>query len=108
MFCLHTDQYFGKSQEPKEISRISTRGVVHLDNDEEILLLPLDNITETCYLYNIDEEDLDNDETVLPRIQERVRDNKSKERETSYAIWKASDENVFYSIHYTHYIQEDV
>jgi len=107
MFCLHTNPEFGQIQEPKEVSRISTIGVGHLDKDEEILLFPLDNITETCYLYNIDEEDLDNDETVLPRIQERVRDNKSKERETSYAIWKASDENVFYSIHYTHYIQED-
>ena len=58
------------------------------------------------FAYNIDEDDLNNDETVLPRIQERVRDNKSKERETSYAIWKASEDNVFYSIHYTHFIQE--
>ena len=107
MYCLHTDPEFGQIQKPKEISRISTIGVGHLDKDEEVLLFPLDNITETCYLYNIDEEDLDNDETILPRIQERVRDNKSKERETSYAIWKASDENVFYSIHHTHYIQED-
>ena len=107
MFCLHTNPEFGQIQDPKEISRISTIGIGHLDKDEEILLFPLDNITETCYLYNIDEEDLDNDKTVLPRIQERVQDNKLKERETSYAIWKASDENVFYSIHYTHYIQEN-
>ena len=107
MYCLHTKPEFGQIQDPKEISRISTIGVGHLDNDEEILLFLLDNITETCYLYNIDEDDLNNDETILPRIQERVRDNKSKKRETSYAIWKASEENVFYSIHYTHYIQEN-
>ena len=107
MYCLHTKPEFGQIQEPKSISRISTIGVGYLEKEEEILLYPLDNITETCYLYNIDEEDLDNDETLLPRIQDRVRDNKSKERETSYAIWKASEDNVFYSIHYTHYIQED-
>ena len=107
LYCIHTDPEFGQIQEPKEISRISTIGVGHLDKPEEKLLFPLDNITETCYLYNIDEEDLDNDETVLPRIQERVRDNKTKDRETSYAIWKASDENVFYSLHHTHFIQED-
>ena len=107
MYCLHTQPEFGQIQKPKEISRISTIGVGHLDENEEILLYPLDNIRETCYLYNIDEDDLNNDETVLPRIQERVRDNKAGDRETSYAIWKASDENVFYSMHYTHFIQED-
>ena len=107
LYCLHTDPEFGQIQNPRDISRISTIGLGHLDTDEEKLLFPLDNVTETCYLYNIDEEDLNNDETVLPRIQERVRDNKSKDRETSYAIWKASDENLFYSLHYTHFIQED-
>ena len=107
MFCLHTEPEFGQIQDPKEISRISTIGLGHLGDDEEKLLFPLDNITETCYLYNIDEEDLDNDETVLPQIQERIRNNKKKNRETSYAIWKASDGNVFYSIHYTHFLQED-
>lgn len=106
LYCLHTKPEFGQIQKPKEFSRISTIGVGHFEKDEEILLFPLDNITESCYLYNIDEDDLNNDETVLPRIQERVRGNKSKERETSYAIWQASDENVFYSIHYTHFIQE--
>jgi len=104
-FCLHTKPEFGQIQEPKNISRISTIGLGSLEKNEEKLIFPLDNITETCYLYNIDEEDLDNDETVLPKIQDRIRKNKLLERETSYAIWKASDENLYYSMHYTHFIQ---
>jgi len=105
LYCIHTKPEFGQIQKPKEISRISTLGMGSLENNKEILLFPLDNITETCYLYNIDEEDLDNDETILPTIQDKVRENKNRNRDTSYAIWKASDENVYYSMHYTHYLQ---
>lgn len=106
LYCTHTKPEFGRIQEPKEFSRILTIGFGELE-EEEKLLFPLDNITETCYLYNIDEEDLDSDETLMDTIQNKVRENTSLDRETSYAIWKASDDNCYYSIHYTHFIQED-
>jgi len=104
-YCLHVQPEFGHLQEPKVISRISTIGMGSLEKNEEFLLFPLDNITETCYLYNINENDLEDDETILPTIQDNVRENKNKKRDTSYAIWKASDENLYYSMHYTHYLQ---
>ena len=28
------------------------------------------------------------------------------ERQSSFAIWKSSEENHLYSVHYTHFIQE--
>ena len=55
---------------------------------------------------NIDEEDMDNDEGLIPSCQQIVRENKNKGRETSFAIWPSDTENHFYSMHYTHFIQE--
>ena len=105
MYCRHVKPDFGKLHQKKDISRISTIGLGKLE-EEEKLLYPLDNITETCYTINIDEEDLNNDESIIPKCQRIVRDNKEKNRDTSFAIWKSSEDNHFFSIHYTHYIQE--
>ena len=104
MYCRHVKPDFGKLHEKKDISRISTIGIGKFE-EEEKLLYPLDNITETCYIINIEEEDLDNDSEVIPKCQAIVRDNKKKDRDTSYAIWRSSEENHFYSLHHTHFIQ---
>ena len=104
MYCKHTQPDFGKLHEKKIISRISTIGIGKFE-EEEKLLFSLDNITETCYIINIEEEDLDNDPEVIPKCQAIVRDNKKKDRDTSYAIWRSSEENHFYSLHHTHFIQ---
>lgn len=107
MFCMHTSPEFGALQKPKEYSRISTLGYGKVDDNEESFLFPLDNITETCYLFNISEDDLDNDDSLLTKIQAKVRNNRSDDRDASYAIWKSSgDHSDHYSIHYTHYIQQ--
>ena len=105
MYCRHVKPDFGKLHQKKNISRISTIGMGDL-GDEEKLLYSLDNVTETCYNINIDEEDLDNDEDIIPKCQQLVRENKEKNRDTSFAIWKSSNGNHFYSIHSTHFIQE--
>jgi len=104
LYCKHVKPDFGKLHQKKDISRISTIGMGKL-GEEEKLLFSLDNVTETCYNINIDEEDLDNNEDIIPMCQEIVRNNKDKKRDTSYAIWKSSDGNHFYSNHYTHFIQ---
>ena len=105
LYCMHTQPDFGKLHQKKDISRISTIGVGKLSGVEKFLF-SLDNITETCYNINIDEEDLDNNENIIPMCQEIIRENKDKNRDTSYAIWKSSVDNHFYSKHYTHFIQD--
>jgi len=104
-YCSNVEADFGRLHMPKDISRISTLGLAKLQDAEEKKLFPLDNITETCYYMNIEEEDLDNDETVLPTCQQIVRENISKERESSFAIWRSSEHNFYITKHYTHYIQ---
>lgn len=105
MYCRHVEPDFGRLHERKDISSISSIGLGKFP-EEEKLLFSLDNITETCYIINIEEEDLDNDESIIPSCQNIVRENKELARNTSFAIWKSSDENNYFSIHYTHFIQE--
>ena len=105
MYCRHVKPDFGRLHERREISSISTIGLGKFPEEEKLLFL-LDNITETCYIINIEEEDLDNDESIIPNCQNIVRENKALARNTSFAIWKSSDENNYFSIHYTHFIQE--
>ena len=105
LYCQNVKPDFGRLHQKKDISRISTIGMGKLEGEEK-LLFPLDSITESCYNINIDEEDLDNDEGIIPKCQQLVRDNKEKNRDTSFAIWKSSEGNHYYSIHSTHFIQD--
>ena len=106
MYCEHTKPDFGKIHPVREISRISTISFCKFRSTEEKMIFPLDNITETCYYMNIEEEDLDNDDSIIPTCQQIVRENKAKNRNTSFAIWKSSEENHYYAKHFTHFIQE--
>lgn len=106
MYCKHVDPCFGKLHEKRDFTKISTIGFGSIDSDDEKLMFDMKNITESLYYINIDSEDLDNDSTIIPKCQQIVRENKEKERETSFAIWESSEDNHFYSIHSTHFIQE--
>ena len=106
LYCTHTKPDFGRLHIPKNISRISTITIGPFLEDDEKMLFELDNITETCYYINIEEEDLNGDEGTIPRCQQILRNNKSFSRETSYSIWKSSEESHLYAKHYTHFIQE--
>ena len=107
LYCTHVEPDFGRLHEKKQVSRISTIGVGKF-LEEEKLLFSLDNTTETCYLINIEEEDLNNNEGIIPSCQQIIRENTALGRESSFALWKSSEENYLYSIHYTHFIQEQV
>jgi len=105
-YCQNVKPDFGKLHNPKEHSRISTLSIANLQDAKEKMLFPLDNITETCYYMNIEEEDLDNDDTILPTCQQIVRENIAMDRESSFAIWRSSDPNFYIAKHFTHFIQQ--
>jgi len=106
LYCTHTKPDFGRLHTPKNISRISTITIGPFVVNDEKMLFELDNVTETCYYINIEEEDLNSDEGVIPRCQQILRNNKGLSRETSFSIWKSSEESHLYAKHYTHFIQE--
>ena len=106
-YCDNVDPDFDARQDLKEISNISTIGWGPFEENEEKLFFLLDNITETSYIININEEELVNDVSILPNVKSMVKQNKDLNRETSFAIWSTEEsESYFYTKHYTHFIQE--
>jgi hypothetical protein len=105
-YCKHVKPEFGSLHEPKPISRVSTLGRGLFEKSEEKLFFPLDNITETSYIININEDELNNDITILPNVKAMAKESKDLGRETSFAIWSTEEaENYYYTKHYTHFIQ---
>ena len=110
--CIHMNNYsknvqpvFGEHHTPKEISRICTIGIGSLQKNQEKLLFSLDNITETCYIINVNEDELKTNDDLVPMIKDMANINKKLERETSFAVFETSqDTNVFVK-HFTHFIQ---
>ena len=106
-YCNNVKPEFGSIHLPKDFSRITTLGFGRVEKNEEKLFFLLDNVTETSYIININEDDLANDIDLLPNIKAMVGENKKLDRETSFAIWSTTeDTNYFYVKHFTHFIQE--
>ena len=106
-YCENVDPDFDARHDVKEISRISTIGWGPFEENEEKLFFLLDNITETSYIININEEELVNDISVLPNVKAMVKQSKDLNREASFAIWSTEEsESYYYTKHYTHFIQE--
>ena len=106
-YCNNVKPEFSSMHKPKDISRIATLGYGLLEKNEEKTFFPLDNITETSYIININEEELANDISVLPNVKGMAKESKELGRETSFAIWSTEEtESYYYTKHYTHFIQE--
>ena len=113
---IETIEYFKKEEpvlgaiaETKEVSRIKTFSVGTLDNDQEKLLFPLDNITETGYMYSINEDELNQENDLLMSIKDKVAQDKENNLLSSFAIFSSPHEKSFYyAIKSTHFIQEKI
>ena len=106
-YCKNVESEFGTHHKRKEHSRISTIGYGLIEKNDEKLFFLLDNITETRYIININEDELSNDVTILPNVKAMVKENKKLDRESSFAIWSTEEsESYYYAKHYTHFIQE--
>ena len=75
-YCKNVDPKFSSVHTPKDISRITTIGFGEIEKNEEKLFFLLDNITETSYIININEDDLANDTDLLPTIKTKIGRNK--------------------------------
>jgi hypothetical protein len=105
----NTDSLVGEVHEPKDISRIRTVSLGKIDEEKENLFFPLENATEASYYYSISSEDKESEENLLTLVKERVILDKEREIESSFSIWENnSDVSFFYSIKYTHFIQEEM
>ena len=102
----NTKPVFGKMHKTKEIARIRTFGLYDLEKNEEKLFFPLDNCTETGYIYNITEEELQNNQDILPKIKARIKEKVSANVVSSFAIFSTEfEENFCHVVASTHFIQ---
>ena len=96
----------GSLHEPKIISRIYTVSIGDFKQNEENMLFPLDNITETWYIYSISKQNLENNKDLIPLIRSRVLADEEKDISSSFAIYSSQHkQSFFYSVKLTHYIQ---
>ena len=108
--CVHslnvyddTEPIFGGSHEPKEISRIRTFAFREIEKEQKKLFFPLDNVTETCYIYSINETELEKNTNLISEIKGMM----DKDIISSFSIYPTSHEYSYaYGIYYTHFTQE--
>ena len=108
--CVHSlnifensEPIFGQIHEPKEISRIRTFVFSEIKKKEKKSFFPLDNITETCYIYNINETEIKTNSNLISEIKQNL----DKEIISSFSIYQTPyDHSYAYGINYTHIIQE--
>jgi|TARA_R110000824_G_scaffold392500_1_gene590948 hypothetical protein len=108
--CIHSlnvfadsDPIFGGTHEPKEVSRIRTFAFREVEKEQKKLFFPLDNITETCYIYSINETELNRNTNLISEIKGTM----NKDIISSFSIYPSSHEYSYaYGIYYTHFTQE--
>ena len=101
----NTEPLMGNKMEPHNISRIRAFGMVDLKKNEEKLFFPLDNSTETCYIYNINETEMSND-TKIDKIKQ-LMEVKQKLCKTSFVMYTTKfDQSFCHTINLTHFIQQ--
>ena len=108
--CVHsinvfgdTEPIFGGTHEPKDISRIRTFAFREIEKEQKKLFFPLDNITETCYIYSINETELEMNSNLISEIKESM----DKDIISSFSIYPTSHQFSYaYAIYYTHFTQE--
>ena len=107
IFYLNEKPILGSHHEPKEISRIRTVEYGQLGDDKKNCYFPLDNVTETCYINIVNDEDMKNNRELLDLLKGIIKDNTEKNILSSFVVFKSDHQySFYYAIRFTHYLQE--
>ena len=97
------DNYFP----PKDLSRISSFGFYHLENDVENMFFELKNIDDKCYNFVINETALKTDNKLFKLIKENIKNKAVDNTKISYRIHSTNNEKTYcYVLAHTKFIQE--
>ena len=93
----HQSPVHSTSFEPSEIARVSTFGVVDSESGEEKLFFLLDNTSEKCYYYAINQKTLETDGTLMKKIINNINNNTKDEDnvKTAFRIHSTSYEQDY-------------
>jgi hypothetical protein len=107
MWFKKTQPIMGNVHEPKDHSRICSVSVGNIQNHSERRYFPLNDVTETCYYYSISSAEINNNSDLIPIIRTNIL-NEQENKVATFGIWKNSSvHSFFYSIKYTHFIQDE-
>jgi len=73
-----------------ETTRISTLGILNVDEGEEKLFFSLDNIREKCYYYAINSKVLETDGKLLRTLTDNINKNIGKEVRAGFQVYSTS------------------
>ena len=91
-----------------ETARIVTIGLMDVENNEENMFFPLENLREVRYYYAISENELNKSSGLFRTIKENVKSKTSEEVTACYGIYSTNyDQNYGYLAHYSSHIQDD-
>tara|TARA_R100001443_G_scaffold114426_1_gene130421 strand:+ start:104 stop:910 length:807 start_codon:yes stop_codon:yes gene_type:complete len=106
IFYLDQEPIFGSHHEPKDISRIRTVSYGDFEKDEKNLYFQLDNISETCYINIVSNDDMKDNKDILNHLKSKVLKDRESNLLSSFTVFKSEHHTSFYyAIHFTHYLQ---
>jgi len=93
----HQSPVHSTSFEASDMARVSTFGVVDVESGKEKLFFLLDNTSEKCYYYAINQKTLETDGTLMKKIVDSIGNNTKKEEDikTSFRIHSTNYEQDY-------------
>ena len=102
----NSEPVLGTFTQPHEIARISTLGVVDIEENEEKWFYDLQIPRDVVYYYGIGEEDLRTDKTLLKKITHYIKDKVHEKINVSYGIYQTAYEQKYcYCIKHSSMVQ---
>jgi len=107
IFYLNEKPILGSHHEAREISRIRTVEYGEFSEDKKNTYFPLDNVTETCYINIVNNEDMKNNRELLDLLKGIIKENTENNILSSFVVFRSDYQHSFYyAIRFTHYLQE--
>jgi len=78
-----------------DTTRISTFGIVNVDEGKEKLFFSLDNIREKCYYYAINSKALETDGKLLRTLTDNINKNIGKDVRAGFQVYSTSYEQNY-------------
>ena len=101
-YIKNTEGLFSNVEEPSEVNRIASFGMVNPENGEEILHFPLDSIREKCYYFVMSKKALETP-GVVEKINNQIQEN--NEQASFKIIDSEWSENHVYVEAFTNVVQ---
>jgi len=105
----NSEPILGTFSQPHEIARVSTVGVLNVEENEEKWFYDLQIPRDVVYYYGINEDDLRTDGTLFKTIKEYIRGKLEDNINVSYGVYQTNYEQKYcYCVKYSSVVQSYV